>query len=38
MDHLESRFTGCHHELFNELGKEQVLADVENWLDRHLET
>jgi alpha-beta hydrolase superfamily lysophospholipase len=30
-------YEGYYHELFNEVGKEQVLADVEAWLERHLE-
>jgi alpha-beta hydrolase superfamily lysophospholipase len=29
-------YNGYYHEVFNELGKEQVLADVEAWLARHL--
>jgi alpha-beta hydrolase superfamily lysophospholipase len=29
-------YDGYYHEVFNELGKEQVLADVEAWLVRHL--
>lgn len=29
-------YPGYYHEVFNDLGKEQVLADVEAWLARHL--
>jgi alpha-beta hydrolase superfamily lysophospholipase len=29
-------YDGYYHEVFNELGKEQVLADVEAWLAHHL--
>jgi alpha-beta hydrolase superfamily lysophospholipase len=29
-------YDGYYHEMFNDLGKEQVLADVEAWLVRHL--
>lgn len=29
-------YEGFFHELFNEVGKERVLADVEAWLERHL--
>jgi alpha-beta hydrolase superfamily lysophospholipase len=29
-------YDGYYHEVFNELGKEQVLADVEAWVERHL--
>jgi alpha-beta hydrolase superfamily lysophospholipase len=29
-------YDGFYHELFNELGKEQVFADMESWLERHL--
>jgi len=29
-------FDGYYHEIFNDLGKEKVLADVESWLERHL--
>jgi alpha-beta hydrolase superfamily lysophospholipase len=28
-------YEGYYHEVFNELGREQVLADVENWLTAH---
>ena len=30
-------YEGGYHELFNDLDKERVLADVEAWLERHLE-
>jgi alpha-beta hydrolase superfamily lysophospholipase len=33
-EHIE--YEGYYHEVFNDLGKEKVLADVEAWLDRHL--
>lgn len=29
-------YEGYFHEVFNEIGKEKVLADVEAWLERHL--
>ncbi len=29
-------YPGLLHEVFNELGREQVLADVQAWLDEHL--
>lgn len=29
-------YEGYFHEVFNEIGKERVLADVEAWLERHL--
>jgi alpha-beta hydrolase superfamily lysophospholipase len=29
-------YDGYYHEVFNEVGKEQVLADVEAWVARHL--
>jgi alpha-beta hydrolase superfamily lysophospholipase len=29
-------YEGYYHEVFNELGKEQVFADIETWLERHL--
>jgi len=29
-------YEGYFHEVFNELGKEKVLADVETWLEKHL--
>jgi len=29
-------YEGYYHELFNEVGKEKVLADVEAWLEKHL--
>lgn len=28
-------YDGYYHEVFNDLGKERVLADVEDWLERH---
>jgi alpha-beta hydrolase superfamily lysophospholipase len=30
-------YDGYYHEVFNEPGKETVLADVETWLAEHLE-
>ena len=30
-------YEGYYHEVFNELGKEQVFADIEAWLERHLQ-
>jgi alpha-beta hydrolase superfamily lysophospholipase len=29
-------YDGFYHEIFNEIGKEQVLADVAQWLEKHL--
>lgn len=29
-------YTGYYHEVFNDVGKEQVLADVEAWIEKHL--
>jgi alpha-beta hydrolase superfamily lysophospholipase len=29
-------YDGYYHEVYNDLGKERVLADVEGWLERHL--
>ena len=29
-------YEGYYHEVFNDLGKEKVLTDVEAWLERHL--
>ncbi len=29
-------YAGYYHEVFNDVGKEQVLADVEAWIERHL--
>ncbi len=29
-------YKGFYHEVFNEVGKEKVLSDVEAWLERHL--
>ncbi len=29
-------YDGYYHELYNELGKETVLADVDEWLEKHL--
>jgi alpha-beta hydrolase superfamily lysophospholipase len=33
--HLE--YEGYFHEVYNDIGKEQVFADVEAWLERHLQ-
>ena len=30
-------YEGCFHEVYNDLGKEKVFADVEAWLERHLQ-
>ena len=35
-DRERIEYDGYYHEVFNDLGKEQVLADVEAWVDRHL--
>ena len=29
-------YEGYFHEVYNDLGKEQVFADIEAWLERHL--
>jgi alpha-beta hydrolase superfamily lysophospholipase len=29
-------YQGYYHEVFNDVGKEKVLADVQAWLERHL--
>ncbi|MEP7198248.1 MAG: lysophospholipase, partial [Chloroflexota bacterium] len=29
-------YDGMYHEIYNEVGKEQVLADVEQWIDKRL--
>ena len=29
-------YEGHFHDLLNDVGKEQVMADIENWIDRHL--
>jgi alpha-beta hydrolase superfamily lysophospholipase len=34
-DKARIEYEGYYHEVFNELGKERVLADVEDWLARH---
>ena len=39
MDHLEGTvkgYDGYYHEVFNDVGKERVLADVEAWLGARL--
>ena len=35
-DRERIEYDGYYHEVFNDLGKEQVLADVEAWVARHL--
>jgi alpha-beta hydrolase superfamily lysophospholipase len=35
-DKERQTYEGYYHEVFNDVGKEMVLADVEVWLDRHL--
>jgi alpha-beta hydrolase superfamily lysophospholipase len=35
-DKERHEYEGYYHEVFNEVGKERVLADVETWLERHL--
>ncbi len=35
-DKARIEYEGLYHEVFNEVGKEQVLADVEAWLEKHL--
>jgi alpha-beta hydrolase superfamily lysophospholipase len=37
-DKERHEYEGYYHEIFNDVGKEQVLADVEAWLERHLES
>jgi alpha-beta hydrolase superfamily lysophospholipase len=29
-------YEGHYHEVFNDLGKEEVFADIERWLDSHI--
>lgn len=29
-------YDGCYHEVFNDLDKEKVFADIETWLEKHL--
>jgi len=29
-------YDGHYHEVFNDVGRERVLADVETWLEAHL--
>jgi len=29
-------YEGHFHDLLNDVGKEQVMADIENWIDSHL--
>ncbi len=29
-------YEGYFHDLLNDVGKEQVMADIENWIDTHL--
>jgi alpha-beta hydrolase superfamily lysophospholipase len=36
-DKERREYGGYYHELFNDLGKERVLADVEIWLERHMQ-
>ncbi len=35
-DKARREYEGYYHEVFNEIGKEQVLADVQTWLEAHL--
>jgi len=35
-DKERHEYEGYYHEVFNEVGKERVLADVEAWLEPHL--
>ncbi|MFN2165770.1 MAG: alpha/beta fold hydrolase, partial [Anaerolineae bacterium] len=35
-DKQRIEYEGYYHEVFNDMGKEQVLADVEAWLEQHL--
>jgi acylglycerol lipase len=37
-DKILKLYEGYHHELFNEPGHEQVLADVESWLKSHIQS
>jgi len=34
-DKERREYEGYYHEVFNDVGKEQVLTDVQNWLERH---
>jgi alpha-beta hydrolase superfamily lysophospholipase len=36
-DRERIEYDGYYHEVFHEVGKERVLADVEAWVDRHLQ-
>jgi len=35
-DKARYEYEGYYHEVFNDIGKERVLADVEAWIQRHL--
>ena len=35
-DKVLIEYEGLYHEVYNEPGKEQVFADFEAWLERHL--
>ncbi|MDY6874723.1 MAG: alpha/beta hydrolase [Chloroflexota bacterium] len=35
-DKERQAYEGYYHEVFNDVGKERVLADVEAWIERHL--
>jgi alpha-beta hydrolase superfamily lysophospholipase len=36
-DKQRIEYEGHYHEVFNDLGKEQVFADIEAWLEQHLQ-
>jgi alpha-beta hydrolase superfamily lysophospholipase len=35
-DKTRYEYEGYYHEVFNDIGKERVLADVERWIEQHL--
>lgn len=35
-DRKRIEYEGYYHEVFNDVGKEKVLADVENWIEEHI--
>ena len=37
-DRERIEYDGYYHEVFHEVGKERVLADVEAWVARHLQS
>ena len=35
-DKARHEYEGYYHEVFNDVGKERVLGDVEAWLEQHV--